>query len=768
MTVQVNTEKNQGYISTDKIIEALDSGIDPQDIETKFVNDFNISIDEARSAIEKARENKINSMTQATDESATQIDTGIEQVSTQINEGIEQVSTQVDSNVALDTGIPTTDVATTQPITFWGVDIPLGDPTSDVEKLDTSELLASINAYKRETIDFATLIRGGFSDEAQAKVAMDLEKLKKAQVEIARNNGIPLVFNPENNQVGQLTEDGQFVEMNSEILDDLYAEKFEIMGSIFGGFKGAQKGFAMAPPVAPLVGPLSKPIAGIFGGIVGGYTGAFPGRGADIVAAADTLELIDKLEFKQVVGQMHQAGIDDATFTSVIGPIANAAFKTIGKAWHAVKDGDSLGARRALKDVMGIGQEKIDEVVELFERYTVNAAKKTGTKTQQEIEAIGMTQPGGEVFVEPALKLDTTAGARVTKVITDRANDVLDKAASLSTDNVVTVIKDDLGEYVSKVKKFFGDTRQHAIDKVPTSYSFDYEKLAIKPLLDKIESNITNPNVLESFKLHVAKARLLGTTATKTVAKKKGDDVVTDIRPGPLDATGEKIYPKGTTIDLAENLRSFENLLELRQTINDFKFNKKLGSVINSKAIDDVINKIDKEIAAVTKANMTDASSWKAQWRRSNTEYAKMKALEENVIFKALNVKGVEPEKVIKLFSNKITSPDGVFMDVIKRLPHNTRIKMEGAVLEHVTNKFTAGIPGGARATHFPMLADELDKIAFVTPEARHFKRVIKQLSEVWKNDVNLSKATGNISVPRFQSFLTADPVMRAKYEFAS
>ena len=41
-------------------------------------------------------------------------------------------------------------------------------------------------------------------------------------------------------------------------------------------------------------------------------------------------------------------------------------------------------------------------------------------------------------------------------------------------------------------------------------------------------------------------------------------------------------------------------------------------------------------------------------------------------------------------------------------------------------------------------------------------------LAEVFKNDIPLAQSTGNIQIPKFQSFLTTDPVVRAKFEIAS
>tara|TARA_R110001632_G_scaffold171661_2_gene290823 strand:- start:20 stop:772 length:753 start_codon:yes stop_codon:yes gene_type:complete len=101
-------------------------------------------------------------------------------------------------------------------------------------------------------------------------------------------------------------------------------------------------------------------------------------------------------------------------------------------------------------------------------------------------------------------------------------------------------------------------------------------------------------------------------------------------------------------------------------------------------------------------------------------------------------------------------------------LPKESRKLTEGAVIDTLANKFAAGMEGGQRAIHFPLLDAELDKITFTTPKARQAKAALKDMANVFRNDVPLSQSTGNIQIPKFQSYLTVDPVVRAKFEIAS
>jgi hypothetical protein len=132
------------------------------------------------------------------------------------------------------------------------------------------------------------------------------------------------------------------------------------------------------------------------------------------------------------------------------------------------------------------------------------------------------------------------------------------------------------------------------------------------------------------------------------------------------------------------------------------------------------------------------------------------------------NLRAVQPETIVKSLGKYITSVDGSFESIMSKLPIEGRKMYEGAVVDALTQQFTAGVSQGAKAIHFPMLADELRKINFTTPAARATKNALIELSETFKNDVYLAQTANQITIPKFQSYLTVDPVVRAKFEVAS
>jgi hypothetical protein len=181
-----------------------------------------------------------------------------------------------------------------------------------------------------------------------------------------------------------------------------------------------------------------------------------------------------------------------------------------------------------------------------------------------------------------------------------------------------------------------------------------------------------------------------------------------------------------------------------------------------------VLTNVDGAIRQGAEVVMENPQQWLSDYSLAKTQYAKMKGLERNVIARALRRPGLTEDSAVKALTKYITSIDGTFQDVMSSLPKESRKLTEGAVIDTLANKFAAGTEGGQRAIHFPLLDSELDKITLTTPSARKAKAALKEMASVFRNDVPLSQSTGNIQIPKFQSYLTVDPVVRAKFEIAS
>jgi len=534
----------------------------------------------------------------------------------------------------------------------------------------------------------------------------------------------------------EVGEPGEFVEIMpdgtklpitpewySKALWDMAAAEKEIGFAIGGAIVGER----LANAIPSLPGKLLGWVARLTGGTLGGGAGAMVGRGLDL--AYNSAVLGEELEAEYYKKMMMDAGYWDAALGTTLGVGLAVTGKLIigmGKAVKMVTDGNRNGAYKFLKDFMHLDDAKIEELITDWEGIT--GAKAPGfTRATKAMHVIPQTQPGGEAIVASSAGLNPKMSADLARSISARAKDLNKSSANLTTENISTIVHGDLGKYVTKVKDYYTGIKTLGIAPFKgSSYRFTFDKLGIDKVLKKTDESIRNPAVRKRFDAYVQ------------------------------------------AIDNFSNNRTFANILELRKTLNEFKYNTKLRQHIDWEMINKSIRQVDKEIGKAARKHMPAGDVWLKEWNKANTEYSKMIKLRKNVLFRALTRKGVSPKAIVKSLSNYITSLDGTFMEVVSKLPGTTRNKIEGVVIDQFVKKHTIGFESGIQATHFTNLSDELKQIAFSSPEARKLKRAINEIAKVFKNDVSLSQGTGQIARPKFQSYLTTDPVVRIKYEVAS
>jgi hypothetical protein len=208
-------------------------------------------------------------------------------------------------------------------------------------------------------------------------------------------------------------------------------------------------------------------------------------------------------------------------------------------------------------------------------------------------------------------------------------------------------------------------------------------------------------------------------------------------------------------------------LLELRHLVNDFKFNKRIASAKDYDALNEVLTKIDGAVKQSAEAVMPDAKQWLTDWASARAKYAQMMRTQENVLVKALRSPSITEADIGNRLVKHIQTVDGTLEEVLGKLPANARKRAEGAVLNTLVNKLTVGAEGGLRATDFPSLAKELDKITFTTKEPRQLKLAIGKMADVFKNDLALAKASGRVYFQRPGGFLADDLTSKFKYQAA-
>jgi hypothetical protein len=310
----------------------------------------------------------------------------------------------------------------------------------------------------------------------------------------------------------------------------------------------------------------------------------------------------------------------------------------------------------------------------------------------------------------------------------DRAQGIMATSARATDEDLGMLMRTDLADYRRSVKKSFSLAKTQFINHPAlVGRTFNDDTLVLRPALENMVNKIHDPHLQQRF-----------------------------------------INQMTDALAISKD-RSPESLLELRKVLNNFKFNKRITSAPDFKAINDILGNIDGEIARAADAmGPVEGKTWMKSWTTANKDYAQMKTLEKNVLFKIVNRAGISEDGIAKALMKYIGAIDSTFDDVMKAVPGKSKPLIENKIMEQMVAKYTAGMEGGMRATQFPMLAQALRPVKFTTPEAVRLKDMALQLSNVYRNDVTLAQVSGNITIPVNQSYLTTDPAMRLKYAFAS
>lgn len=608
---------------------------------------------------------------------------------------------------------------------------------NDEAKLSPEDLLAKLKVIQPNMTSVATRYSSYMGDKLSFN-QVELANKKTAQriVNMFKERGVDVEWHQTpTEELGFIDhfggigsyytrdEEGNLKPLDEGFWEALKSERAELGWGIAGGIAGGKAGAAATSKVArnPWV------IAG--GTLVGSLIGAAGGSiiGTEVDYIRESVELSEELSAEIAAHKAMTAGE-----ASVLGDLAGfGLFQSAGALWKGAKrakdlllDGNIEGAMSSLKSSMFITDSEAKDIVVGLQ----SVSKDTLPKGRRgEIAAALLTKPGSEAIVSAAAGIDPQAAAAVSKAIDTRARDVLQATSALTEENAGRILVDDLSNYTYAVKEFYGDVKtQVASSPRLNKFTWNYDALAIDTVLDALQNNISDPAVLERFVLQASKIR------------------------GMSDS------------------RNLSDLLELRQFVNDFKFNKRISKAKDFEALNATLTRIDKAIERGSGVVLDNPKEWRQSYAKAKAQYAKMKSLERNVISKAVTRPGVSNDTVVKNLTKYITSLDGSFQDVMSALPMSARPNMEGAVINSLANKYADGLEDGLRVIHYPALAKELDKISFTTPDARKAKAAIQSMANVFKNDLNLANATGSFQLPRMQSYLTTDPVMRAKYEFAS
>lgn len=609
-----------------------------------------------------------------------------------------------------------------------------GDAKSDAayeiltsgKNIPIQELTTALHTVYPDMSSVTTRISAFFGDDEAMLKAQQTEKAAINNITAAfAARGVKAEFlEGEWYVVASQDDPNDVIRVTPGMWDTFWSTRNEMAGALAGAIVGGKAGLS-ATATSP--NPYARALAAVGGSISGAVVGSVIGTELDYlrdaVAISENLSL--EIAAHKALTAAEASAIGDLVGLGVLQGVGSS-YKGILKAKDFLYGGNEAGARTALRETMFLREDEIDQVVAKLNR-TINTAEMS--PAQREITATALLLPGAQDLVRIAGVVDAKAAKATVRAINDRAADVLETTSQLAGKGAPVKLFEDLSAYTRQTMDYYGQVKGAASTSPRAKYyKFNLDRAAIEPIYDQLQANIQDPATLERFLLQVNKA---------------------------------KRHANG---------RTFEDLIELRQIVNDFAFNKKVTNGKAAGALREVIDNIDGHIerGSTFVFGKDKGAAWLSEFGTAKAEYAKMKSLERNTLAKLVRRPGVEPELVSKALLKYSNSMDGTYEHVMGIMPKATRVTVEGDMINTLAQKFSMGDAGQPRAVHFPQLVQELNKISFLTPEARQIKAALTELGDVFQNDVALSLSTGMMSLPKFQSYLTADPVVRAKYELAS
>jgi len=599
--------------------------------------------------------------------------------------------------------------------------------------LPIDKIVANLQTVYPNMTSVFTRTGAWFGNEADWRLANEAQmQSRKKIVEAAKDipefaaRGLTLIWEaPTGDDYGNaFTDDGDFYVVDREgqktlvtpgFFDSIRSEGYEISGAIAGGITGATAGARVPGP------PLVKAGSSLLLSILGASGGSAVGSQLDYLENA--IELQQNLEGQTAAARALSAGQASVIGDVIAWPIAKglgAGAKSLGQLKDRLLNGREYEELKRLFFVS-------DDELEAMRQGLLKVTELPGNTQEQRIAALALTKPGAEDLMRQVSAVDPQASRAVSASIDARAKEVLRSADELADDQMARLLQEDLTNYTTDVKAFYQAVKEQAASAPRTTqFTFNFNELGIEPALEAMEKEIVDAPAVERFlrRAHVIRSR--------------------------------------------SDARTFADLLELRQLVNEFKFGSGMKRATDLKIFNDVLTKIDTAIDQGADVVFDSPQQWKAQYAAARAKYAEMKQLERNVLARALRRPGLDTDSAVRAITRYMSASDETFSDVLKILPQQAREKVEGSAIKALAEKYTTGVGEGMRATHFPLLADELSKMPFTTKDARRMQAALIKMGEVFKNDVALARHTGNIVIPKEQSYLTTDPVVRLHYAFAS
>lgn len=595
-------------------------------------------------------------------------------------------------------------------------------------------LLSSLSAAASPSKWFRTNVIG--SDDSYTKV---VENNRQTLVDLAKERGVDLVW--QGDAPMAKLPDGSLVNADPTFWQGIKAEGYELAGGIAGAMLANAK-------TAHLRGTGAQGRAiNMLASAVGGIAGAVGGGQADYLSAA--IEAQAQWEAKAALSH---AGYD-AEMTllgEVLGyPIYKASAATLRTAKHwlnMVRDGNTAGAYRALQEATGMTEEQFEEFVARSEivRGTPLPTKSPFAVAQKEKAVAAAVQGVGGVedLAAKVASSNISASRNLAIAVDRRAKDLRNMIDEITPENSGEMLLRGLKDYTNDVKRHYDSVKTASQDIIPDTAVFDLKYDTIVPLF---------------------KARLQDPTTA-------------------LSPAGARLQGALLRLDEMRETSTFNDLLEVRQIVNNVKYSSITKAHADRQVVDSAIKSIDNQINEAAKAAGREGEEWLRDWAAAKNSYAMLKNMTNNVIYKRISKlgkidtsTGVTEDSIAKMMLKYAPSIDRVnslddtsYTEIMRKLPPKTKSAVENSMVRKLVDEHTMGREGEFQAISFPSLAKALEVIPFTSPEAKHTADAVKAMAGVYRNDVKIAEVTGKIVVPGAVQALSANFYEKARHTLAS
>lgn len=580
-----------------------------------------------------------------------------------------------------------------------------------------SELKAKVDQLKLPTI--TQQIGGAFSEEQAAANKKAKSEYFAALADAIEANTDYVVLD-EDLAAGRMLatdEDGNKIKIDSNFVDDLRAQKSEIMLGLSAAYGAAKT--AKTPQQA------------LVRGVAGGVLGSVGGSSLDILDNAIKTGIeIDPMRFWEKgveAATLEPAGVVGAHL--LVEPIA----KGVQKISSYLAQNNIDGAVKYAEKTIGVSPERTADFIDKYaEVAEVSKFKRLEGENQdivaKVIDRISKDSTTGQKLnaVEAAVRLSSLGEREASKMI--GTNERLAKKIMEDSQKKLKAVED----IVKTPKAAFTETNL-AIKEFEDAIGADYE--TVKKTFVAAVKGTFDTGIQQEFRTAI-KAIEENIPMENTSVR----GALSRIENTFFDAEG---LPKSITIDDAMKRYKDLNKVIYNKSIKDFDTNKILW---------DLKDKTGQLIEDITRASVPKelADSMLSARKAANTEYSKLFEMQEGEAFKRLtkpqsdeNFLKALGDEVLKIGGKDFSTPE--IKKMLNRFSPEARETAEKNILKSITTSATKRMnKTGLSAVDFDEILTGISKIdpaIFQTQKGKESHTALKNLSEVLRNDFSFVKA---------------------------